>query len=219
MNIVEPSFGAFAIGSLAPLSEFETKTFRSRQLPPSFPVLTCTVDRREMQLVKVPRAQGCFGYGNMTVVRPGTNNLHRVLTIRLQLGCNQVYWIADITDAEVWKAIDVWKKRGRVAVAFLQGDECALTVADCKKGKLDIEQFRTGEMPLVPKEFIDIAGTIADGGALRMQASTDIPGILLENVIANVLLSSRLRKFIDHEPIAERPVIATQGSAGAGLIH
>lgn len=33
---------------------------------------------------------------------------NRIMTIRLQVGGTQVYWLADMTDPEVWSAIDVW---------------------------------------------------------------------------------------------------------------
>jgi len=40
------------------------------------------------------------------------------LTMRFQLGDFQNYWVADITDPEIWAAIDSWKRARRVLMMF-----------------------------------------------------------------------------------------------------
>lgn len=60
---------------------------------------------------------------------------------------------------------------------------------------------------------------LAGSGALQIGATTDIPGVRLEHVSVNVLMTKRLRASTKVIPVATKPVFATAGSRGAGQFH
>ncbi|EKS70219.1 MULTISPECIES: hypothetical protein [unclassified Caballeronia] len=75
------------------------------RLPSDLPILTSPTNAKTFKAIGTEHESTCFGFGKMAI-----DDLD-ILTLRLQLGGTQIYWLADVTDAEVWQALDKWLKR------------------------------------------------------------------------------------------------------------
>ncbi|SIT46203.1 conserved hypothetical protein [Paraburkholderia ribeironis] len=212
-------FVFFAAGSLNRARDFKRESKLARALPPALPVLTCPVEQSDQRILMGLRMQRhSFGFGSVPMLGD------KVMTIRLQLDGLQVYWLADMSDGEVWAAIDAWRKAGKVPFCF---GFASRTKQDCMLGTVDISaeapkisKFRDRVTPEIPEGIWDQMADLATSGVMQLQATSDIPGVALEHVLVNVLATKRLRKRTGVEFFPQKPVFATAaGSAGAGLFH
>ncbi|SIT45343.1 conserved hypothetical protein [Paraburkholderia ribeironis] len=183
-------------------------------LADNVPILTCPLELPDLVAIRSQGPGTCFGYGSMQV------DDARILTFRLQLGGVQIYWLADLTDAEVWTAMDLWQKQQFVPFAFQV--EKRLTI--CCKAEIGskapiIGQFRNQICADAPAEMWDILTDTAASGWVHQQASTDIPGVPLEHVLVNVLVTKRYEALVKGKTFAHEPTVATAGSGGASNIH
>jgi len=211
-------FTFFAAGSLNPARVFRKESKLARALPPALPVLTCPVEQSDQRILMGLRMrQHCFGFGSV----PMTGD--KVMTIRLQLDGLQVYWLADMSDPEVWAAIDAWRKAGKIPFCF---GFASRTKQDCMLGTIDIaaeapkiSKFRDRVTPEIPEGIWDQMADLATSGLMQIQATSDIPGVALEHVLVNVLATKRLRERTGVEFFPQKPMLTTTGSAGAGQFH
>lgn len=210
-NPIDSSFGMFAVGSLKPNSEFQTSSLSAKKLPGGLPVLMGTVDHKEFDSLMRPGGRGSFGLGNMAFNVAGKTR--HILTMRAQVEATQLYWLADMSDAEVWAAIDAWRKQKRIPVVFGDSNRVAYTVSEYRPISYKVEDFRREISPKVSREFWDMATTAAVSGFVQMQATTDIPGVKLERVGVNVLVTKRMRRFMNGQPLREKPISANSDSA------
>ncbi|WP_175940982.1 hypothetical protein [Caballeronia sp. BCC1704] len=101
-----------AVGKLVPLQHFKPRPKQTIGLPKETPVLTCHVGPSEAYCFSRKPGDASFGFGHFDT------DDGPLMSIRFQLDDLQVYWVAQLTDPEVWAAIDVWKRAGRVPILF-----------------------------------------------------------------------------------------------------
>jgi hypothetical protein len=111
-----------------------------------------------------------------------------------------------MTDREVWSAIDKWKKLKRVPV-MLETHEGAridqvFGVFDLPVGTLRNEAHRHGPVPVPTAQGLHSIVSYVESGVLQMQAETDMPGVQLQQVLANVILTERFAPFLKASPVA-----------------
>lgn len=103
------SFSALAIGGLTPNAEFKSSCRMAKQLPGNLPVLNATLDPSEfttfMQAHRNGTAPSCFGFGSMASPSQAGDAM-QIMTIRFQVGGVQLYWLADMSDRDVLRAVD-----------------------------------------------------------------------------------------------------------------
>jgi len=102
MNLFDAE-GLVAIGTLEKLQSLRPKPNQAAGLPGDIPVLTCPVPSTDAHCLASNYSQSRFGFGRIQL-EDGW-----LMTIRLQLGDLQIYWLAEMTDPEVWAAIDMWR--------------------------------------------------------------------------------------------------------------
>jgi hypothetical protein len=177
-----------AIGRLEPLSSFNSRPKLSIGLPSDMPVLTCPVAAIDADCFGMRNADVNFGFGTIQL-KTGL-----VQSIRVQVGDVQIFWLADMTDPEVWAAIDKWRHAKHAPVQFdVRGEpgehgHSVFLKAGVPLGTYRNEAFR--DVPPPPAESIWRAMTdLADSGMLQQQAESDIEGIPLRRVFVNVLLT------------------------------
>jgi hypothetical protein len=69
-------------------------------------------DRPAADMLATKEGRGNFGFGTIRL-RQGL-----MQSIRVQVNDVQIYWLADMTDPEVWDAIDKWREGKRALVRF-----------------------------------------------------------------------------------------------------
>lgn len=181
------------------------------------PILTCPMETDDFRFIENQRATSCFGYGSTKL------GGIPVLTIRLQLGSTQIYWLADVTDAQVWKAMDKWHGSRRASHAFIvptPGSQRAAFGQSPVAGSAPvIGQLRRHISAHAPADMWDMMTAIAASGLLQVQATTDIPHIRLERVLVNVLVTQRYQGMLEGRAFSQKPVVVTSSGAGVGAMH
>ncbi|RQM47135.1 hypothetical protein EHZ19_15895 [Paraburkholderia bannensis] len=207
-----------SLGGLRLPRELELDNRIASKVKRDVPVLTCPLETADLAAIQSRRVGSCFGYGSMQVGDA------RLLTLRLQLGGVQIYWLADLTDADVWTAMDQWQKQQFVPYVFEVDNGSRERLAAFGKAEIGpkapiIGQFRNQISADAPAGMWDsLAGTAASG-LVHLQASTDIRGIPLERVLVNVLVTKRYEALVQGKTFTQKPTVATAGSAGANNIH
>ncbi|WP_413658043.1 hypothetical protein [Paraburkholderia phenoliruptrix] len=102
----------FQFGTLLPVWTFRPRPEQTCGLPDETPVLTCAVTNKEADCLETERSDSHFTF---EWVR--TDDFIS-LNICLHLGHTRVYWVVDISDPEVYEAIELWKRAGKVPIAF-----------------------------------------------------------------------------------------------------
>ncbi|MEM5300060.1 hypothetical protein VSR82_38195 [Burkholderia sp. JPY481] len=207
-----------AIGGLHLPSELGLDKRAAGKVKRDVPILTCPLEGKDLAAIQGQRTGCCFGYGNMQV---GDASL---LTIRLQLGQVQIYWLADLTDAEVWAAMDLWQKQQFVPYLLHVDNGSREHNAFFAKAEIGpkapiIGQFRNQISADAPAGMWDKLVGTAGSGWVHLQASTDIQGLSLERVLVNVLVTKRYEALVQGKTFTQKPTVATAGSAGASNIH
>jgi hypothetical protein len=126
------------IASIATAKNFAPYGKSAAKLRPSTPVLTASCELDLLKKYARHDRAGCFGFGCIHV------DDCPLLTMRLQIGALQLYWLADPSDPEVWKTIDLWKKVGQAGFALAQGSNVAFFSWDMRSPQtgMTVEQFR-----------------------------------------------------------------------------
>ncbi|MFM0654220.1 hypothetical protein [Paraburkholderia sediminicola] len=214
---VSNDFDMFTVGSVSSAREFRADSKLAKTLSTDFPVLTCLLDQVDLALFKMSPPQAACGFGSIPLAGD------QIMTIRLQIGRTQVYWLADMTDPEVWSAIDTWTAAEKLPFALefaaAKKRNCLFGIVDIPRKDLNINRFRSNAGKDMPDGIWDELVELAGSGIMQIQATSDIPGIRLGQVCVNVLMTQRLRAFTKANPFADKPVFATAGSSGATQVH
>ncbi|ACC75965.1 hypothetical protein Bphy_6958 (plasmid) [Paraburkholderia phymatum STM815] len=112
MDKIRVGAGPVALGRLEELQSFDERPRLAAGLPGNIPVLTFPLRPSEAQCLSRNYRGYQFGFGH---VETGDGML---LTMRLQLEAVQFYWIAQMTDPELWAAIDMWRREQRIPVGL-----------------------------------------------------------------------------------------------------
>jgi hypothetical protein len=204
-------FGMCQTGAVATAKDLAPYARSAAKLRPATPVLTAMVDLDMLMKHMTKDCAGCFGLGRFKV------DDCVLLTMRLQVGTLQIYWLADASDPEVWKTIDAWKKGGMAGFALVQERNAAFFPWEIKGPQNGVEQFRGECGKGKAWEFMQASVKLIESGIVERTATTDIPGVRLEHVLVNILMTDRLAKVVKkqsleqlaHLPEFSRPADAT----------
>ncbi|MDQ0627104.1 hypothetical protein [Paraburkholderia graminis] len=198
-TLLDATLAMYNIGSLTPNSEFKSSSRMARHLPDSLPVLTANTDEPEcaalLQSYLKENAPYSLGFGNIPTCSL-TGRAMQIMTIRLQVGGIQFYWLADMSDPEVWQATDAWRNRKAIPVVIGHADQMAYVVAQYEPKTRRLDEFRADVRPEPLPDFFDTVANVACSGIIEAQATTDMTGVELERVVVNVLVSSRLERYV-----------------------
>lgn len=187
------------IGGLVELRSLDVRPKQTIGMPIDTPVLACPLAPTDTHLLSKCNGKANFGFGCIT------REDGLLMTIRAQIGGLQIYWIAEMTDREVWAAIDKWKKVKRVPVMLEthEGDRIdqVFGVFDLPLGTLRNEAHRHGPVPVPTARGLHSIVSYVGSGILQMRAETDMPGVPLQQVLANVILTARFAPFLKQSPI------------------
>ncbi|KWU19220.1 MULTISPECIES: hypothetical protein [Burkholderiaceae] len=213
-TLFDTTFSMLAIGGLSRNAEFKSSCQMAKQFPGNLPVLNATVDPSEfntfMQAHQNGNAPSCFGFGNIASLSRAGDKM-QIMTIRFQVGGVQFYWLADMSDGDVWRAVDAWRKRGQVPIAIGHSDQMAYVVIDYAAGSMTLDRFRDQIRSEPSQEFFDMVSDVASSGFVEAQATTDIPDTPLDRVIVNLLVSPRQQQYVHGNVMRDKPVMADGG--------
>ncbi|HIH2750527.1 hypothetical protein L3V59_39350 [Burkholderia aenigmatica] len=182
-----------AVGSLSKLKKFQASKL-AKGLSADFPMLCCPIAAEDAHFISSGATRCGMGFG--TIPAFGSP----LMTMRLQLNGTQIYWLADLTDPEVWAAYDKWKRAGRVPISldFDEGSqqECIFCVPEISRQRSDLEPLRVhAGKPLTDYVWKTMV-TLAASGLLQRQAASDLSDVRLERVLVNLLVTKRLEPFV-----------------------
>jgi len=204
IRLIETDTSVVATGHLLLLGLFNPRPKETIGLPGDISVLTFPISARHAHLFEKKYEDARFGFGHVEL-EDGP-----VLTMRFQLGDFQIYWVADITDPELWAAIDSWKRARRVPIMF------AVDQAGRRNGYVAVVGIPGQTLPEEVHRDSDRRPTVdtwhamaslAGSGLLQMQATSDIPGMALQHVLAGAVLTRRLEPFVHQRPLVKKPVV------------
>jgi hypothetical protein len=168
------------------------EVFRSRQTPERE---LARMRGDELMKHMTKDGAGCFGLGRFQV------DDCVPLTMRLQVGTLQIYWLADASDPEVWKTIDAWKKGGVAGFALVQERNAAFFPWEIAGPQNDVEQFRGECGKEKAWEFMQAAVRLIESSIVQRTATTDIPGVRLGHVLVNILMTNRLAEVAKRQSL------------------
>lgn len=188
------------MGALEELQSLGVQFEQARGLPGNLPVLSCPISEEQKHLLESSGGKSVLGFGCINLV--GGSKLK---TIRFQMGGLQFYWVAEMVDPQVWAAIDMWRTVGRMPLLFRiengQDWDAKFCVTGGPTGALRNEAFWSGANPGPSATAVTQLLRLVSSGILQEQATTDIPGVPLRHVFVNVLVTERVRKFIDQSKV------------------
>ncbi|CAL8477089.1 hypothetical protein [Caballeronia sp. S22] len=122
------------------------------------------------------------------------------MSMRYQMDDLQVNWVAQMTDPEVWSAIDSWTRIGKVVILFAiheaDGSRRGLICSvDIETHRLTNEKFRYPEEAPTVRAWQQMASLVRLG-ILQLGATSDIEGVSLRHVLTGVLVTDRLEAVI-----------------------
>ncbi|QIN60319.1 hypothetical protein SBC1_02940 [Caballeronia sp. SBC1] len=194
-----------AIGRLELLQSFESRPNQAIGLPGDMPVLMCPVASSDADCFATKEGRGNFGFGTIRL-RQGL-----VQSIRVQVNDVQIYWLTDMTDPEVWAAIEKWRKAKQALVQFnVRGQpgepgHSVFLKPGVPQGAYRNEEFRDAAAPS-SETLWDGMAALAQSGILERQAETDIEGVPLHRVFVNLLLTARFKLCVDADNLVEMPM-------------
>lgn len=196
LNIADCPVG---IGGIVDLRSLPVRPKQTVGMPNDTPLLACPLAPTDAHLLSNSNGRANFGFGFI----PREDGL--LMTIRAQIGGLQIYWVAEMADPEVWAAIDKWKKVKRVPV-MLETHEGERTdqvfgVFDLPLGTLRNEAHRHAPDPEPTVQRFQSIVSFVGSGALQMRAGTDIAGVPLQQVLANVIITERFAPFVKASPV------------------
>lgn len=106
-------------GTLVPLGIFKPRPRKLEKLGENTPVLTCLAPASITDLLADGQEEAHLTFGSYEFAAS--------VFIRLRVRDVELYWLVDISDPEVWEAIDMWKTAGCVPILFetgCAGQEC-----------------------------------------------------------------------------------------------
>lgn len=204
-----------ALGRLEPLHSLGERPKSAAGLPDDMPILTFPLKAYEARCVPTNPKSMCFGFGHMEL------SDRMLMTIRLQFEGTQLYWIAEMTDPELWAAIDMWRKYERVPVglkidnggnwslAFVNIDWAIKTLRD--------EKYRAApQRDATAQDWHEMSGLVT--GYVQRQATTDIDGTQLQHVFASALLTNQYEMVANEEGPLVRKLVTVRAADGNGAV-
>ena len=184
-----------AVGEITKLERFPA--FRTSKLaeglPADFPMLRCSIATKDAHFIPVGVINYRMSFGELSTVGAP------LMTMQFQINGVQIYWLADLTDPEVWAAYDKWKCAGRVPILldFDEGNErdCTLCVPGIPRQRSRFGKLRKrDEIPAAAYVWITME-TVSASELLQYNAESVLPDFRLERVLVNLLATKRLAPF------------------------
>ncbi|SAK74452.1 hypothetical protein AWB75_04147 [Caballeronia catudaia] len=199
IKLSESETDLVATGHLLPLWVLGDEPTVTRGLPRDMPVLKFPVAPYEASLFPGEYENASFDFGRVPLVDGN------FMTIRFQMDDLQVYWVAQMTDPEVWSAIDCWRRVGKVIILFdVHGADGSrrglISCVDFEKRRLANEKFRYPERAPTVNTWNQMA-TLVRSGLLQLGATSDIEGVPLRHVRAGVLMTEGLEAILGKTPL------------------
>jgi hypothetical protein len=187
-------------GTLVPLWLFKPRPRKLEKLGGNTPVLTCSAPASITDLLARGQEEACLTFG--------CYELAASVFIRLRVKDVELYWLVDMSDPEVWEAVDMWKKAGCVPVLFesgCAGPEClTFGVFDMPTNTEPFEYhewFGNGEEP---DAFVwDGMVALAEGGPLQSDEISELPAVPLRASFTVALLTQRWQKYLNERSSSE----------------
>ncbi|WP_143746470.1 hypothetical protein [Caballeronia catudaia] len=190
--------GSLPVGFLVPLSSLDPLPQQASDLPSETLVLTGTLALHEAELFDTFYENAALRFGELEV------NDIPLVTICFQLGDVQVYWLADQEEAQLQAALKLWQRIRRIPIMFrvrgdVRGHRMVCVVA---MPRLADQGAQHGKRVSPPANLWSLLSWLLASGELHKHAATEIPGTPVRHVIANVIVSERLKPFAAAEPSA-----------------
>ncbi|MDN7894315.1 hypothetical protein QZM93_37570 [Burkholderia cepacia] len=186
--------GIIALGALLPLWLFKPRPEGTFGLADNTPVLTCPVSESDAHHLMTRHRGSCLSFGRIDL---GDDVL---MTIRLQFGDVQVCWLADVNDPQLWESIELWKRAGRVPTMLSihagEGRQQFFGVSDMPSNLPSMDAAWYGPDNFPTRYDWDRMGSLVASGSWLVNPTTDIQGVPVRHVFANVLLTKRLEQFV-----------------------
>ena len=203
-----------AIGRLEELQSFGNRPAMARELPENMPFLTFPLKTHEARCIPSSVENFNFGLGHMQL------SDRMLMTMRLQLEGTQFYWVAEMTDPELWAAIDMWRKYERLPIGLkvLNADGWAAKFLEvCFHDRpLRDEIYRAApQRDATVHDWHEMAGLVT--GVVQQQATTDIDHVPLQHVFACALLTKQYANFAEQEPLVRKPVFVRNANGVGGV--
>ncbi|WP_213232284.1 hypothetical protein [Caballeronia sp. NK8] len=189
--IIETEVGRISVGSLVRLSSLDPLPRQADNLPAETPVLVGSLTPHEAEWFGTVYEKAALSFGEFNV------NDVTLMEICLQLGGLQVYWLADANDAQLCEAVELWQQSCRIPIMF--------------RVSRDVRRHRmvcVVTMPILARRESRDVGRLASPaptwhallwavGTSRRSARVPagIPGMPLQRVLTNVIVSERLTPF------------------------
>lgn len=199
-----------AVGQITKLEQFPA--FRASKpaegLPPDFPMLRCPIATKDAHFVPVSVMHYRMSFYEISEVGAP------LMAMQFQINGVQIYWLADLTDPEVWAAYDKWKCAGRVPILldFEEGNkrDCSLCVPEIPtKPSRFGELRRHDEIPAAAYVWITME-TVAASESLQYGAVSVLSDFPLQRVLVNLLATKRLKPFFEGRLHGAKPKATAQ---------
>ncbi|CAG4886699.1 hypothetical protein [Paraburkholderia saeva] len=203
------------IGVFMPEEVFLELVQNQTSRPPLGPVLAAHSNLR--RIGALADGSGSVGFGH--IAGPGLS----VVTIRVQIGAAQIYFLADASCRKPWIAIDTWRGNRQAPVALIEDSQIlySLPEIDWTPGKstsgIDYLRRECERDTSVP--FMEFCSSLAASGIIERRATSDLEGIELSHVEVNILMPERLTKYIGAPLSAGGPPVILLPDSPSGGIH
>ncbi|WP_232448212.1 hypothetical protein [Burkholderia ubonensis] len=204
-----------AIGRLEELQSFGDRPAMARGLPEDMPFLTFPLKAREAACIPSSVGSFCFGLGRIQL------SDRMLMTMRLQLEGTQFYWVAEMTDPELWAAIDMWRKYERLPIGLKvdNGDGWGAIFLETRfhNRTLRDEIYRAApQRDATAHDWREMAGLVT--GFIQQQATTDIDHVPLQHVFASALLTKQYANVAEEELLVRKPVFVRSADGVGGVL-
>ncbi|REG50892.1 hypothetical protein B0G80_7361 [Paraburkholderia sp. BL6669N2] len=195
IDVTETRPAPYAIGRLEPLQSLKYKPKCADGLPDNFPVLTIPIEEPEVDLFRIENARIGFSF---SIIEWGEVLVH---CFRLQVEDTQVFWLTDVTDSEIWEAMDQWLRAKSVLVHFKVQGQWAIDERSFIMKPEFIEENPYAEFQHRSAPQANVAWDhmldIAECGFLILAAESDDEALPLRRVYQNLLRTKRFEQFVD----------------------
>ena len=204
------------IGVFMPEAVFLELVQNQTSRPPLGPVLAAHSNLKRVGALA--DGSGSLGFGH--IAGPGLS----VVTIRVQMGATQIYFLADASCRQLWSVVDMWRANRQAPVALIEDGQVLYSVPEIDwtpgKSTSGIDYLRRECERDMSVPFMEFCSSLAASGTIERQATSDLEGIKLSHVEVNILMPERLTQYIG-APLSAGgpPVIVLPDSPGGGGLH
>ncbi|MFM0009102.1 hypothetical protein [Paraburkholderia sediminicola] len=193
MDEIDVFGGDVRSGTLVPLWLLGLRLQAIGGMPAETPVLTAALDASTADNFVECGADGTLTFGNFETASS--------VYIRFRYQDIEIYWLVDISDPEVWEALDKWKAVGRVPIQFYApGSEQKQSKLEIVDMPSDTEPFGPGRCAIgeQPTSFTwDGMIALAESGGLEAETLFDLPTVPFRKVVVNVLVTRRWLTYLN----------------------